>query len=156
MGSEFGSEGLVILGFPTAQFDNQEPGDGQEILNCLKHVRPGNGFIPAFQLMAKGPVNGHDEHAMWAWLKDHCQLPATFNYGSISWSPVKAHDVSWNFEKFLLDRDGKPCRRYNFETPAAELRQDIAGVLKDGCRLQTCELRPQRLLERRHFTPMAA
>jgi len=36
----------VILAFPTNQFGHQENGNGQEILNSLKYVRPGDGFEP--------------------------------------------------------------------------------------------------------------
>ena len=36
----------VILAFPTNQFGHQENSNGQEIINSLKHVRPGNGFEP--------------------------------------------------------------------------------------------------------------
>ena len=43
----------VILGFPTNQFGHQENSNGQEILNSLKHVRPGNGFIPKCIMMEK-------------------------------------------------------------------------------------------------------
>eukprot|EP00747_Dinoflagellata_sp_TGD_P168666 gnl/TRDRNA2_/TRDRNA2_195616_c0_seq1.p1 gnl/TRDRNA2_/TRDRNA2_195616_c0~~gnl/TRDRNA2_/TRDRNA2_195616_c0_seq1.p1 ORF type:complete len:161 (-),score=25.00 gnl/TRDRNA2_/TRDRNA2_195616_c0_seq1:173-655(-) len=130
---EYGSEGLVVLGFPTAQFMNQEPGDEDEILHCLAHVRPGDGFVPKFPLMAKSQVNGKNAHALWPWLKNLCRLPSLFNYGAISWTPVDAHDIGWNFEKFLVGRDGQPCRRYDFSTPAADLHEDIAAVLRDGC-----------------------
>lgn len=126
--------GLAVLAFPTAQFMNQEPGDTEEeILHSLAHVRPGGGFVPGFPLMAKGNVNGHDEPALWAWLKRLCPMATSFNYGSISWSPVKANDIGWNFEKFLIDREGRPCRRYDHETPAAELEDDIVSVLESGC-----------------------
>ena len=37
---------LVILAFPTNQFGHQENSSGQEIINALKYVRPGNGFQP--------------------------------------------------------------------------------------------------------------
>ena len=44
--SEKYGEKLVILSFPTNQFGHQENSNGQEIMNALKYVRPGNGFEP--------------------------------------------------------------------------------------------------------------
>ncbi len=44
---------LVILAFPTNQFGHQENSNGEEILNALKHVRPGNGFEPKCILFEK-------------------------------------------------------------------------------------------------------
>jgi glutathione peroxidase len=43
----------VILAFPTNQFGHQENSDGEEILNSLKYVRPGNGFVPKCIMMDK-------------------------------------------------------------------------------------------------------
>ena len=49
----FGDEKLAILAFPTNQFGHQENGDGPEIMNSLKHVRPGNGFEPKAIMLQK-------------------------------------------------------------------------------------------------------
>lgn len=131
--TEYGPEGFVVLGFPTDQFSNQEPGDESEILNCLAHVRPGGNFVPNFPMMSKSDVNGRNENALWTWMKRLCPLPTTFSYGSIRWTPVQPYDISWNFEKYLIDRAGNPCRRYDSSVSAADLRNDIASVLRIGC-----------------------
>ena len=48
----------------------QEPGEsGEEILNCLKYVRPGGGYVPQFELTEKVDVNGPDAHQLIAYLK---------------------------------------------------------------------------------------
>ncbi|GFR71764.1 glutathione peroxidase [Elysia marginata] len=48
----------------------QEPGaNGMEILNGVKHVRPGRGFVPNFHLTEKIDVNGRHEHALYTYLK---------------------------------------------------------------------------------------
>ena len=48
----------------------QEPGDnGTEIMNSLKYVRPGDGFVPKFELTERTNVNGADEHPMFTYLK---------------------------------------------------------------------------------------
>jgi hypothetical protein len=60
---------LVILGFPCNQFGHQCYDSDFEMLNHLKHVRPGDGYEPKFQLMTKATVNGADEEPMWTFLK---------------------------------------------------------------------------------------
>lgn len=51
-------------------FVQQEPGaNGTEIMNCLKHVRPGSGFEPNFELTKKIDVNGPSEHPLYSFLK---------------------------------------------------------------------------------------
>ena len=52
LSEKFGDQ-LVILAFPTNQFGHQENSSGQEIINALKYVRPGNGFEPQCILFDK-------------------------------------------------------------------------------------------------------
>ena len=52
---------LVILAFPTNQFGHQENSSGQEIINALKYVRPGNGFQPKCIMFDK--VSSHKTKA---------------------------------------------------------------------------------------------
>ena len=49
---------LVILAFPTNQFGHQENSSGQEIINALKYVRPGNGFQPKCIMFDKVSITG--------------------------------------------------------------------------------------------------
>lgn len=59
-----------VLGFPSNQFGLQEPGSTpEEILNGLKYVRPGNGYVPSFKLFKKGDVNGEKENPLFTHLK---------------------------------------------------------------------------------------
>ena len=60
---------LVVLGFPSNNFGLQEPAKNPEILNGVKYVRPGGGFVPKFDLMAKGDVNGANEYPLFTFLK---------------------------------------------------------------------------------------
>ena len=53
---------LVVFGFPSNSFGHKEPAANDEILDVLKHVRPGNGFVPLFPLMEKGDINGANGH----------------------------------------------------------------------------------------------
>jgi len=126
--------GFEILGFPCAQFDNQEPGDQQEILNCLKYVRPGGGYVPDFPIFGKVPVNGGYELPLFSFLKSRCPASSPYiilggpNY--IDWTPVRDGDIAWNFEKFLVNQKGFPVKRYDTTTNPLLLENDIAALLR--------------------------
>jgi glutathione peroxidase len=83
--------------------------------------------------MSKTLVNGNSEDPLFTWLKGLCPLATSFNYGALTWTPIKPHDIGWNFEKILIDKDGRPCRRYSSEVPARNLAADIDMVLSSGC-----------------------
>eukprot|EP01090_Pellita_catalonica_P021592 TRINITY_DN8125_c0_g1_i1.p1 TRINITY_DN8125_c0_g1~~TRINITY_DN8125_c0_g1_i1.p1 ORF type:complete len:132 (-),score=23.31 TRINITY_DN8125_c0_g1_i1:346-741(-) len=125
------STDFAIIGFPCGQFFNQEPGTDSEILNCLKYVRPGQGFVPKFPLFLKGDVNGADTQAIYLWLKGACPQPSPTLTSPqfIDWTPVTPADLTWNFEKFLIDKTGKPVRRYSPGTPPLDLVKDISTLL---------------------------
>uniref|UniRef100_A0A3Q3GUJ8 Glutathione peroxidase n=2 Tax=Labrus bergylta TaxID=56723 RepID=A0A3Q3GUJ8_9LABR len=123
--------GLTILGFPCDQFGGQEPGLKHEILSGLKHVRPGNGFVPNFLLFEKGDVNGNDEQEVFTFLKSSC--PPVGDYFApkvkLLWEPVKISDIKWNFEKFLVGPDGKPLKRWHPSVTISEVRAEIRKLL---------------------------
>ena len=90
----FEDEGLVILGFPSNQFGGQEPGSPAEIAAfCEKN------YGVEFPLMGKVEVNGPGATPLY---RELTAEGATDDPG-----PVK-----WNFEKFLVGRDGKVIARY--------------------------------------------
>uniref|UniRef100_A0A3P8WFD6 Glutathione peroxidase n=2 Tax=Cynoglossus semilaevis TaxID=244447 RepID=A0A3P8WFD6_CYNSE len=123
--------GLTILGFPSNQFGKQEPGAKQEILPGLKHVRPGNGFVPNFQLFEKCDVNGENEAEVYTFLKSSCP-PVGESFGDTSrlfWQPLKISDIKWNFEKFLVGPDGKPVMRWHPSVEISMVRADINKYL---------------------------
>jgi len=122
---------MVIFGFPCPQFINQEPGVNGEILNCLKYVRPGNNYVPNFYLSEKIEVNGDNVHPLYQFLKGVCPQPgATIpRFPYISWSPITPNDITWNFEKFLIDKNGRPYKRYEPTDPPMALVDDIAYLL---------------------------
>lgn len=126
--------GFSVLAFPCNQFMYQEPGaNSKEILNGLKFVRPGNGFQPQFPLFQKIQVNGKDEDQIYTFLKSRCPLPGgvvSQDVTSIVWSPVRSNDVSWNFEKFLVDHEGFPVKRYLPSTEPFDLVDDIESLIK--------------------------
>ena len=87
-------KGLVILGFPCNQFGNQEPGDEKSISEgCLIN------YGVSFPMFSKIEVNGDNAHPIYKYLKK--QLPG-----------ILGSRIKWNFTKFLIDKNGKPVKRF--------------------------------------------
>lgn len=129
----FGNEQFEILGFPCNQFGLQEPGaNGTEIMNGLKGVRPGNGFIPNFVMFNKVEVNGENQHPFYAYLKTFCASPtADFRRQErLFYTPFHNRDIRWNFEKFLVSKNGKPLMRYHPATRPLNIASDIRSALE--------------------------
>ncbi|MES2025656.1 MAG: glutathione peroxidase [Pseudomonadota bacterium] len=105
--------GLVVVGFPANNFGEQEPGSNNEILDFCR----GN-FGVKFPLTEKISVKGPDQHPLYSYLTAaqptlQEESPALreklAGYGFTQESPS---DVLWNFEKFLISRDGKVVARF--------------------------------------------
>ena len=104
--------GFSVLGFPCNQFGAQEPGQASEIQEfCSTH------YDVTFPLSAKLEVNGAGRHPLYAWLTSPDN-----GYGG---------DIEWNFEKFLIGRDGRVLGRYPSGTTPEDkgLLADIAEAL---------------------------
>ena len=90
----FADRGFLVLGIPCNQFAGQEPGTEAEIQQfcTLK-------YDVTFPMSGKIEVNGAGRHPLYDWLA----------------GPSAAHpgNISWNFEKFLIGRDGEVLGRYN-------------------------------------------
>jgi len=126
---------LKVLAFPCNQFGLQEPGENAyEIINGLRWVRPGHNFTldPNLKLMEKIDVNGKKESKVYAFLKRRCPVPDNLidDVEKINWSPVKNDDITWNFEKFLLDHKGQPYRRYTPTVEPKEMTEDIEKLIQ--------------------------
>jgi len=104
-------QGLVIIGTPCNQFGNQEPLKNEEMAESCK-INHG----VTFQLTEKIDVNGSDTHHLFTYLKGEL--------GSLLGSKIK-----WNFTKFLIDRDGKPYKRYAPTTKPSKIEADIKKLL---------------------------
>jgi len=108
--------GVQILAFPCNQFHLQEPARNDEILHGLKYVRPGGGWEPHkdVHIYGKVEVNGEKQHDMWTFLKASCPQTADKigNRDVLFWDPIKGSDVVWNFEKYLIDKKGRPRVRF--------------------------------------------
>ena len=108
---KYQDKGLVILGFPCNQFGNQEPGDEKSIAEgCVIN------YGVTFPMFAKVDVNGAHTHPVFQYLKKEL--------GGLFGSRVK-----WNFTKFLLDRNGKPVKRFAPITKPEKIEQYVEKLL---------------------------
>ena len=109
---KFGKQGFTVLGFPCNQFGKQEPGTALEIKKFCT-----DNYSVTFPLHAKIEVNGDGAHPLYKKLKKE-------SGGS--------DKISWNFEKFLLDGDGKVIKRFSprVKPDAPEIVAAIESALK--------------------------
>jgi glutathione peroxidase len=92
---KYNDKGLSILGFPANNFGQQEPGTDTEIGEfCQKN------YGVKFDMFSKISVKGEDKAPLYSFLTE----PAT--------NPTFAGEIRWNFEKFLVGRDGKVIARF--------------------------------------------
>lgn len=104
----------------------------------MKYVRPGNGFEPKFLLLQKVDVNGKDAHPLFSFLREKLPSPSDDPSSFITdpkliiWSPVCHNDVAWNFEKFLVGRDGIPFKRYSRRFLTSDIEGDIKRLLSQA------------------------
>ena len=109
---KYKDQGLVILGFPCNQFAGQEPlsNDKMEEACQINHG-------VTFQLTEKVDVNGEDTHPVFGYLKGEL-------------GGLLGDNIKWNFTKFLVDKKGKPVKRYAPTTKPNKIDKDIAKLLK--------------------------
>lgn len=105
---EYGGDNFTIIGFPCNQFMNQEPGSNKDIADfCQKN------YGVEFPMMDKIDVKGDDQHPVYAWLTDK------------GLNGMDDASVSWNFNKFLIDENGKWVAHYG--SHMAPQDEDIAN-----------------------------
>jgi glutathione peroxidase len=96
---KYKDQGLVIVGFPCNQFHNQEPGTAAEISTFCT-----SKYGVTFPLMAKVEVNGGGACDLYKYLK------------SLDIKPKGTGEVTWNFEKFVIGRNGEVVGRFKPQT----------------------------------------
>ncbi len=111
--NQYKDQGLVVLGFPSNQFMNQEPGNNEEIASFCKME-----YGVTFPMFAKTDVKGENAHPLFTYLTEHA--PGVLG--------LKA--VKWNFTKFLVDRNGEVVQRYAPQTNPSDIKNDIEELLK--------------------------
>lgn len=87
---DYGSDKFVVIGFPANNFANQEPGTEQDILEFCQL-----NYGVTFPMMSKISVKGNDMHPLYKWLT------------SKDLNGVMDSDVTWNFQKYLIDENGR-------------------------------------------------
>ena len=100
----------------------------------MRYVRPGEDFRTSFKLFNKCDVNGSNELSLFRFLKKSCPPPnEVFKPPkSLSYSPFRANDIRWNFEKFLLDRNGRVNMRFDSRTESERMEPFIEILLNGG------------------------
>jgi len=110
---KYKDKGLVVLGVPSNQFGGQEPGTAAEIAKFCS-----TNYNVTFPMTAKVDVKGKMATPFYQYLTKQ------------ETSPKGAGDVSWNFEKFLIGKDGKVLGRYA-SSVEPEDEALIAAIEKD-------------------------
>lgn len=108
MYEKYKDKGLVILGFPCNQFLSQEPGTNEEIQSFCKL-----NYGVTFPVFGKIKVNGKDAHPLYQFLKDQ----------------TGGKSITWNFNKFLIDKNGNIIKRYASGDSLEGLEADILAIL---------------------------
>ena len=108
---KYGEKGLAVLGFPCNQFNKQEPGDDEDIAQfCEKN------YGVKFDMFSKIDVNGENAADLFK------QLTSKENFAK------DAGPVKWNFEKFLISKEGKVVAR--FRTGVEPNSEDVVKAVE--------------------------
>ncbi|EMJ60305.1 MULTISPECIES: glutathione peroxidase [Leptospira] len=109
---KYKSQGFVVVGFPANNFGSQEPGTDQEIETFCR-IQKG----ASFDMMSKISVKGKGQHPLYSYLIENSPNPG---------------EIEWNFEKFLISKEGKVEARYRsaVEPDASVVAQKIESLLK--------------------------
>jgi glutathione peroxidase len=101
---KYKAQGFVVLGFPANNFKNQESGTNAEIKEFCE-----SKYKVTFPMFAKISVSGEDQEPLYKYLT------------SKETNPQYAGDITWNFNKFLVDKNGKILARFTSkDTPQSE------------------------------------
>lgn len=108
---QYGSRGFSVLGLPCNQFGGQEPGTPEEIADFCQ-----TNYGVTFPLTEKVEVNGPGRHPLY---QELTQTPD---------ADGEAGDIKWNFEKFLVSRDGQVVAR--FRSGAAPGSPEVVSAIE--------------------------
>jgi glutathione peroxidase len=122
--------GLVVIGLPANDFGAQEPGTNEQIAEFCS-----TGYNVTFPLAQKLAVRGGDQHPLFAALTaaaptavdplQGAMAAKLESYGFVRSNPA---DILWNFEKFVIGRDGRVAARFNPDVAPDDRR--LAGAIE--------------------------
>lgn len=108
---KYHDQGFEVLDFPCNQFGHQAPGSNEEIVEfCTLN------YNTTFKTFAKIDVNGKDEAPLYKYLKAQKK-------------GFLGSKIKWNFEKFLVDRDGNVVDRFASTTRPEDIEEKIRQLL---------------------------
>lgn len=111
----YNNRGFMILGFPSNQFSQQEPGSNQEIKSFCRL-----NYGVKFDMFSKIDVNGKNEIPLYTYLKNEAS------------GFLGTKNIKWNFTKFLVNKNGKVIKRYATITKPKNIKDDIEKLLENN------------------------
>lgn len=96
---KYGGDDFMIIGFPANNFAKQEPGTNEEIATFCSI-----NYGVSFPMMSKVSVKGDDQHPLYKWLT------------SESDNGLEDSKVTWNFQKYMIDEEGKLVGHFSPKT----------------------------------------
>ena len=112
MHEEHRASGFSVLAFPCNQFGEQEPGTDAEILEFAT-----SKYDATFPIFGKIEVNGEAACALYQWLR------------SVQPGAGDTDAITWNFEKFLVDRTGNVVQRFSPTVTPEEIAPHVVALL---------------------------
>jgi len=109
---KYKSQDFMVLGFPSNEFSNQEPGDEEEIKSFCSLT-----YDVQFDMFSKIEVNGENASPLFKYLKDQQS------------GILGSQKIKWNFTKFLVNKNGEVVNRYAPITKPVALEEDIEKIL---------------------------
>jgi len=110
--AELHDQGFSVLGFPANNFGGQEPGTDDEIATFCE-----TNYHVTFPVFSKISVVGDDQHPLYEALTNTVPTAAGKDamrdrFRGFGMTPTEDPDVLWNFEKFVIGRDGRVAARF--------------------------------------------
>ena len=109
---KYSKRGFAVLGFPSNQFGQQEPGADTEIAEFCEM-----NFGVTFPMFSKIEVNGENAHPLYKYMKSEKK------------GLLGSEAIKWNFTKFLVGKDGSVIERYAPNTAPEDIAKDIERAL---------------------------
>lgn len=132
---KYKDRGLEILGFPSNQFAEQDPGSNEEIQGFCRL-----NYGVTFQLFEKNDVRGKTAQSLFRYLtkekkfegfdKEHPKAEKLEDFIRQNFPEImEGDDIKWNFTKFLVDREGRVVARYEPTTTPYDMEEEIKRLL---------------------------